>query len=90
MTRSRKNESGPKKIERTGTNSFNMLHDDGSIFECNVDDKRKLDNIKGCCPKIISFGGIGTKKPLICSKCNERVYKITYIDGKDICNKCSS
>jgi len=30
----RKFDSNAEKIERTGDNTFNVLHDDGSIFEC--------------------------------------------------------
>jgi hypothetical protein len=90
MSRSRKNESGPKKIERTGEQTLNIHHDDGSIFECKVDNPKRFDSIKGCRPKVTSFGGFGDKKELICNKCKERVYKITYVNGQDLCDKCSN
>jgi hypothetical protein len=33
--------------------------------------------------------GFGERKPLICSKCQERVYKLTYNSSKEgLCEKC--
>jgi hypothetical protein len=80
--------SKAEKIERTGDTTFNVHHSDGSIFECKADNKKRLDKIPGCKPKLFSFGGIGEKKPLICDKCNKRVYRISYIDGQSLCSDC--
>ena len=33
--------------ERTGTDTFNVKHDDGSVFECKVDDPKKFNAFKG-------------------------------------------
>ena len=77
--------------ERTGTDTFNVKHDDGSIFECKIDDPKKFNAFKGLknnTPRIGGFAGVGEKKPLICDICKQRVYKITYKDGKSFCLRC--
>jgi len=78
----------PTKIERTGDKSFNVHHDDGSIFECKADSKERLNNIPGCKPKMFFVGGIGERKPLFCDNCKERVYKIQSRDGRSLCDRC--
>ena len=93
MSKSRKTEnSSPKKVERTGAKTFNVHHDDGSVFECTADSKARLDAIDsklGCGKKIFQFGGIGDRKPLYCDNCKERVYKISSKNGKSLCDRCS-
>ncbi len=91
MTTKKKDKTQPtaKKVERTGTHSFNVRHDDGSIFECQVDDPKKLELMESGNSKSFVMKGSKIKKtPLICDKCKERVYKVTYRDGIYTCTKC--
>jgi len=86
----RRNDSVPKKIERTGEKEFIVHHDDGSIFEGKVDTVERFDafrNLKSY-GKIYSFGGVGEKKPLVCDKCKKQVYKIRIINGCSLCENC--
>ena len=44
-----KRNSEPTKVERTGETTFNVHHDDGSMFECKIDPKKvrfKKDGLK--------------------------------------------
>jgi len=86
----KKNDSVPKKVERSGEREFRVHHDDGSVFEGKVDTPERFHAFKNLKSfgKIFSFGGIGKGKPLICDSCKERVYKVIYQDGKCICEKC--
>ena len=36
----RKRNSQPAKVERTGQNTFNVHHEDGSVFECKMDPRK--------------------------------------------------
>jgi hypothetical protein len=94
----RKRKSKPKEDssyatgwERTGYNAFNIKHNDGSVFECKIDDPRKFNAMPGLknrdgVPK--AFSGIGEKKPLVCDHCKQRVYKVTYKNSQSLCKDC--
>lgn len=44
-----KRNTQPTKLERTGQNTFNVTHEDGSVFECKMDPSKvrlKKDSIK--------------------------------------------
>ena len=86
-------QTAPRKMERTGLKTFNVKHDDGSIFECKVDDTRRFDSMPGSTGfgrKSIAVNGFNTKKkPLICDGCKKRVYKIRIANGTALCNRCS-
>ena len=91
MSKKKLGESEATGWERTGTDTFNVKHDDGSVFECKIDDPKKFNAFKGLKnngAKITGFHGIGNKKPLICGVCNQQVHKITYKDGKYYCSNC--
>lgn len=80
-------------MERTGTNTFNVKHDDGSTFECQVDDPKKFDALAGVSSlgkKSIAVSGFRTKKkPLICDECNKIVYKVRITNNRSLCDHCS-
>lgn len=81
----------PTKIERTGTKDFVVHHEDGSYFECKVDDPKRLEAVKGVKGTGVkySFGGFGKKKPLVCDNCNKQVHKITTdASGNSLCVNC--
>ena len=88
-----KTQTTAKKMERTGTHTFDVKHDDGSVFECQVDDPKKFDlisGISGANKKSFAVNGLNTeKKPLICDKCKKRVYKIRIANGQALCDRCS-
>ena len=54
-------DSMPEKIERTGEKTFNVMHDDGSIFEMKADKAEIVANLDKKPPPIRknSFSGIG-------------------------------
>lgn len=87
-------DSTAEKIERTGERTFNVKHDDGSVFECVVDDPKKFNQIKGMAGTgnyIGGFPGIGEKKPLICDGCKKQVYRLRSKPGTPslmYCNHC--
>lgn len=86
----KKNDSVPKKVERVGEREFVVHHDDGSVFEGNVDTPERFDafrNLKGH-GRIYSFGGVGEKKPLICDNCKKQVNKIRILNGCSLCEHC--
>ena len=85
-------ESVPTKVSRTGENNFVVKHDDGSYFEGTVDNPKRFEqfrNLKGN-GIVVGISGFGKKKPLVCSVCNKRVYKITCKGGSDYCTNCLS
>ena len=87
-----KNESGATKMVRTGETSFTVHHDDGSYFEC-ATDKSRLDSmpnksLKGS-GRLHFMGGFGERKPLVCDNCNERVHKVSVIQGRSLCQRCA-
>jgi len=87
-------ETHAKNWERTGERTLNIKHDDGSVFECVVDDPKRFDGLKGGKGKVMGgFHGIGEKQPLICDSCKQQVGKITITitsTGKtSLCGKCS-
>ena len=55
-TNSRSN-SQPTKIRRTGEKTFNVHHDDGSIFECKADTRGIADKVTGGGIKKIRISG---------------------------------
>lgn len=77
----------PKKIERTGERDCIIRHDDGSIFECKAQNKHTLDNVIKSKYSIISHG-IGEKKPFICDSCKKEAYRLSYREGKYLCESC--
>ncbi len=81
-----------KKMERTGLKTFNVKHDDGSVFECKVDSPKRFDSmsgISGVSKKSFAVSGFkGKKQPLICDSCKKRVYKIRIANGKSLCDRC--
>ena len=90
-TQKEKTASKPTRLDRTGEKDFVVTHDDGSLFECNVDDSKRLDAVKGVKGTGIkySFGGFGKKKPLICDNCKKQVHKITTdATGRSLCAGC--
>lgn len=94
MSKKKEPETHAKSWERTGERNFVVKHDDGSVFECQVDDPKKFNGFKGAKGSTISgFHGIGEKQPLICDKCKKQVGKITITitsTGKTtLCGKCS-
>ena len=91
MVKAKKESSEATGWERTGTDTFNVKHNDGSVFECKVDDPQKFNAFKGLknnSPRIGGFSGVGEKKPLICHSCNQQVSRAKYQDGKWLCDKC--
>ncbi len=86
-------QTAAKKMERTGTHTFNVKHDDGSVFECQVDDPKRFDSmsgVSGISKKSFAVRGFNSKKkPLICDNCKKRVYKIRIANGKSLCDRCS-
>lgn len=94
MTQKNQNDSNAEKIERTGERTFNVKHDDGSVFECVVDDPKKFNNIKGMAgtgSSVGGFHGIGEKKPLICDGCKKQVSRLRSKEGNTslmYCNYC--
>lgn len=84
-------DSHAKKIDRTGETTFNVTHDDGSVFECQVDDPKKfnsLKGVKGTTSKMHFFGGVGERKPLVCDSCKKRVHKVSISNGQSLCGHC--
>ena len=54
-------DSMPEKLERTGEKTFNVTHDDGSIFEMTADKEETVAKLDGKPPPIKknSFSGVG-------------------------------
>jgi len=60
-TKKDKKETQPTKLERTSATTFNVTHEDGSIFECKMDPSKvrfKKDSMKdaGGSTKVFSMG----------------------------------
>ena len=57
----KKRNTQPTKVERTGQNTFNVTHEDGSVFECKMDPRKvrfKKDSMRdaGGSSRMISVG----------------------------------
>ena len=96
MGKKNKKDSNAEKIERTGERTFNVHHDDGSVFECQANTPQAINALKnkkelGGQSKLFFFGGVGERKPLTCGKCKERVTRVSSKkEGILVCNNCQS